>query len=336
MSGGVDSTASALLLKEHYEVYGFLMNIGQPGFAEQAQEVRALADRLDIDLSIVDLKDRFKEVVLNYFVDSYRGGKTPNPCMVCNREIKCGLFLDHVLSTGLESMATGHYVRLREIDGDLGLFTGIDPHKDQSYFLARLTIPQLKRLHFPLGQMRKEETYRFIEAHGFDNFRGKESQDVCFLKGTSVATYLDGELASSMGPGPIVTFDGNEIGTHQGLHRYTVGQRRGLGLPDHSPWYVCSLDPDTNQLIVGKNEALNSSILKGVAPHWLIPSPPAVGDRFMVKIRSTHRGAAATITELDEETIGVEFDQPQRALSPGQFAVLYDNDRVIGAAEISV
>ena len=334
MSGGVDSTASALFLKEHYKVQGFLMDIGQPSFAEQADEVKTIAGRLGIDLQIVDLRARFQEIVLDYFIDSYKKGKTPNPCMICNREIKCGLFLEHIRSTGLETMATGHYVQRREIDGCPALFQGVDPHKDQSYFLARLSLEQLGRLYFPLGSMHKDQTYEFMEAHGFRDFRGKESQDVCFLKDTTVSEFLDDKLDHSINAGSIVTVEGKEIGRHKGLHRYTVGQRRGLGLPDHTPWYVCALDSDTNRLIVGKNEHLNTRLLKAVAPHWLAPSAPGCGDRFKVKIRSTHSGAMATITEVDQTRIAVEFDQPQRAISPGQFAVLYHDNRVIGSAEI--
>ncbi|NNK14834.1 MAG: tRNA 2-thiouridine(34) synthase MnmA [Desulfofustis sp.] len=334
MSGGVDSTASALILKEHYKVSGFLMDIGQPCFSEQVEEVETIAGRLGIDLQIVDLKVRFKEIVLDYFIDSYKEGKTPNPCMICNREIKCGLFLEHILSNGLEAMATGHYVQRREMDGYPALYRGIDHHKDQSYFLARLSLEQLGRLRFPLGAMRKEQTYAFMEAHGFNDFRGKESQDVCFLKDMKVSEFLDDELDSSIMAGPIVTVDGEQIGRHQGLHRYTVGQRRGLGLPDHTPWYVCALDAGANRLIVGKNEHLNTRVLKAVAPHWLVPSPPECGERFTVKIRSTHSGTMATITEIDGSHIAVEFDQLQRAISPGQFAVLYNNNQVIGSAEI--
>jgi tRNA-specific 2-thiouridylase len=335
MSGGVDSTASALLLKEHFKVHGFLMDIGQPSFPAQAEEVETIAGRLGIDLRIVDLKVRFKEIVLDYFIDSYRKGKTPNPCMICNREVKCGLFLEYILSTGLEAMATGHYVQRREIDGYPALYQGVDPHKDQSYFLARLSMEQLGRLHFPLGSLRKDQTYEYMEAHGFRDFRGKESQDVCFLKDRKVGEFLDGELDSSMHSGPIVTVDGQEIGRHRGLHRYTVGQRRGLGLPDHTPWYVCALDAAANRLIVGKNEHLITRFLTAVRPHWLVTSPPGKGARFKVKIRSTHSGALATISEIDENHIALEFDQPQRAISPGQFAVLYDHDRVVGSAEIS-
>ena len=335
MSGGVDSTACALLLKKYYQVHGFLMDIGQPSFAEQAEEVETIAGQLGIDLQVVDLKVRFKEIVLNYFIDSYRKGKTPNPCMICNREIKCGLFLEHILATGLETMATGHYVQCREIDGCPALCKGVDARKDQSYFLARLTMTQLGKLHFPLGSMRKEQTYEFMEAHGFKDFRGKESQDVCFLKDKKMSEYLDEKLDSSMRAGPIVTVDGKEIGWHRGLHRYTVGQRRGLGLPDHTPWYVCALDADANRLMVGKNEDLNTRILTAVAPHWLVASPPRIGTRFRVKIRSTHYGAMATIIEIDQTHIAVEFDKPQRAISPGQYAVLYLDDQVIGSAEIS-
>lgn len=334
MSGGVDSTASALLLKEHHTVHGFLMDIGQPGFENQANQVEAIAGRIGVELTIVDLKDEFDHLVLNYFSDSYREGKTPNPCMVCNQKIKCGLFLEHVLSTGMDFMATGHYVRRQEVNAEPGLFTGVDPNKDQSYFLARLTADQLTRMLFPLGSMRKEQTYEFMEEQGFDDFRGKESQDICFLKGTTVAEFLDVRQDDRTEPGPIVTIDGEHLGTHQGLHRYTIGQRRGLRLPDQSPWYVCALDHSENRVVVGKNDDLFTDRLKAIEPNWLVARLPRVGDRFRVKIRYTHRGSEATLTVLGEDSIELQFDQPQRAVAPGQFVVLYHEDRVIGSAEI--
>lgn len=334
MSGGVDSTASALLLKGHHTVHGYLMDIGQPGFDQQAAQVNAIAGRLGIDLTIVDLKNEFNRLVLGYFSDSYQKGKTPNPCMVCNQKIKCGLFLEYILSTGMDFMATGHYVRRQEVGTETALFRGLDPSKDQSYFLARLSTDQLARMLFPLGSMLKEQTYEFMEAHGFDDFRGKESQDICFLKGTTVADFLSTRPSSEIAPGPIVTIDGDCLGTHQGLHRYTIGQRRGLGLPDHSPWYVCGLDASTNRVVIGKHDDLFTTRLQAIDQNWLVSSPPLIGDRFRVKIRYTHKGTEATLTALEENGLELQFDQPQRAVAPGQFVVLYDEDRVIGSAEI--
>ena len=335
MSGGVDSTASALLLSRDYRVRGFLMDIGQPGFGDQEKQVQDIAARIGIELTIVDLRERFEALVLSYFTAAYRGGRTPNPCMVCNREIKCGLFLDQVLETGVGAMATGHYARCLTVQGAAGLYKGVDPGKDQSYFLARLTPAQLARIRFPLGSMHKEDTYRLVEAHGFTRFRGKESQDICFLKNTSVGDFLAQRIDDRRAEGAIVSLDGRELGRHRGLHRYTVGQRRGLGLPDHSPWYVCRLDTALNRLVVGKEEDLYSTDLQARSPNWLVPEPPERGSRCQVKIRSTHRGAWATLTDVDDALIRLSFDDPQRGVCPGQFAVLYDGDRVVGSAEIN-
>lgn len=334
MSGGVDSTACALLLKERFEVHGLLMNIGQPGFEAQAAQVKRLADAIGIGFDIIDLRGRFTSIVLDYFIASYTAGKTPNPCMICNREIKCGLLLNEISRFGAERLATGHYVNCREIDGEIGLFKGADRRKDQSYFLARLSTGQLRTMTFPLGTMIKEDTYRFVESRGFREFRGKESQDVCFLKDTSVAEFLDSRLTEPVPAGPIVTADGRRIGTHKGLHRYTIGQRRGLGLPDHSPWYVRQLDGAANRLIVGKKEDLFSTGLHARDLHWLVQDIPRVGDRFDAKIRSTHRGTPCTVTAIDEHAVTIEFDEAQRAVTPGQFVVWYQQDRVIGSAEI--
>lgn len=334
MSGGVDSTAVALLLSKKYRVCGFLMDIGQPGFTDQAGQVRDLAERIGIELQIIDLKERFDSLVLGYFTDAYLGGETPNPCMVCNREIKCGLFLDKILQTGAGAMATGHYARCETIDGATGLFKGVDPSKDQSYFLSRLSPAQLARMRFPLGSMLKEDTYRLVEAHGFTRFRGKESQDICFLKNTSVGDFLDRRVDDSRAEGAIVSLDGRELGRHRGLHRYTVGQRRGLGLPDHSPWYVCRLDAASNRVVVGKDDDLYSAELQARRPNWLVDEPAKHGDRYEVKIRSTHIGAWATLTAADDHLIRLMFDDPQRGVCPGQFAVLYDGERVVGSAEI--
>jgi len=334
MSGGVDSTAAALILREQYQVHGFLMDIGQPGFQQQAEQVASIAERLDISLSILDFKKQFEALVLDYFTHAYLSGTTPNPCMVCNREIKCGLLLDHVLESDVDCMATGHYVRTETIAGETRLYKGSDLKKDQSYFLARLSRAQLSKMHFPLGSMHKEQTYDFVESCGFEGFRDNESQDICFLESTSVAAFLSRRIENGSTEGLIVTRDGKEMGRHRGLYRYTVGQRRGLGLPDTSPWYVCGLDAETNRVIIGKNEDLFVDSLQGRRSNWLTSEPPVPGDRFEVKIRSTHRGAGAVLTIIEDEYISLDFDEPQRGVSPGQFAVLYDGDRVIGSAII--
>jgi tRNA-specific 2-thiouridylase len=336
MSGGVDSTACALLLKDQYHISGFLMDIGQPGFSEQSNRVVEISDALGIDLTIIDLKKEFDALVLDYFLTSYAAGKTPNPCIRCNQVIKLGLFMDRVLSRGFDFMATGHYARCESANGVMSLFKGIDPQKDQSYFLARLTQKQLSRVLFPLGNQVKEDTYQFVEEQGLTGFRGQESQDICFLKDTKVRSFLSSRLKEAMQDGPIVSIDGTEIGTHKGLYNYTIGQRRGLGLPDHAPWYVCGLDPEHNRLIVGRDQDLFSNHLQAISANWLVHDLPVKNQRVLAKIRYTHKGSEALISSIDDESFELVFTEPQRAVTPGQFVVLYQDDKVIGSGEISL
>lgn len=334
LSGGVDSTAAALLLGREHRVRGFLMNIGQPGFDRQQDLAETIARRLAIDLRVIDLRQDFSRLVLDYFAATYRAGMTPNPCMVCNRSVKFGLFLDHIRAAGCTVMATGHYARIARIDGEIALLRGLDQTKDQSYFLSRLRPEQLEQIRFPLGSMAKEDTYRFVEQHGFSHFRGNESQDVCFLHDTTIAEYLAATSSQPTRPGPIVTTAGERIGSHHGLLHYTIGQRRGIGLPDQSPWYVTAIEPAANTLVVGKADDLLQTRLLARRANWLSGSPPQEGQRFLVRIRSTHRGSDAVIEGLDGDSFALCFSEPQRAVAPGQFAVLYDGERVVGSGEI--
>ena len=334
MSGGVDSTACAIMLQKTHAVQGFFMHLAQPDYQGQLARVEEIAARLGIGLTVVDLRRQFEERVLDYFAASYRSGLTPNPCLVCNREIKFGLMATAMIAAGVDTMATGHYARVVERDGTFHLHQGIDRHKDQSYFLARLHQAQLSRLRLPLGNRTKDETYAFVATHGFTGFSGSESQDVCFLAAESVGDFLARRLPDLAGDGPVVTIDGREIGRHRGLFRHTVGQRRGLGLPDSSPWYVVRLDPASNSLIVGKQEDLLQQQVEIADLHWLAGIPAQSGDRFEVRLRSTHRGATATFETADETRALLNFDLPQRAVTPGQFAVLYRGDEVLGSGVI--
>jgi len=334
MSGGVDSTACAIMLQKTHAVQGFFMHLAQPDYQGQLARVEEIAARLGIGLTVVDLRRQFEERVLDYFSSSYRSGLTPNPCLVCNREIKFGLMATAMIAAGVDTMATGHYARVVERDGTFHLHQGIDRHKDQSYFLARLHQAQLSRLRLPLGNRTKDETYAFVATHGFTGFSGSESQDVCFLAAESVGDFLARRLPDLAGDGPVVTIDGREIGRHRGLFRHTVGQRRGLGLPDSSPWYVVRLDPASNSLIVGKQEDLLQQQVEIADLHWLAGIPAQSGDRFEVRLRSTHRGATATFETADETRALLNFDLPQRAVTPGQFAVLYRGDEVLGSGVI--
>lgn len=334
MSGGVDSTATALLLKDQYAVQGYFMQLAQPDFELQRARVEAIAGRIGIDLQVINLQQQFSQAVLDYFANSYFAGLTPNPCMVCNREIKFGLFRQAILNDGMDAMATGHYARILHDAAGYHLHDGLDPTKDQSYFLSRLTQKQLSHLIFPLGEKKKTDMYTFVEEHGFTDFEGVESQDVCFLEDESVGDYLEKRFPDRVKSGPVVSTQGVPVGKHTGLFRYTIGQRRGLGIPDSSPWYVAGIDTEHNTLVVGKSEDISHDTIEVIDLHWLAGSPPDLNRPYMVRIRYSHRGSAASITLQSENRATLTFTEKQRAITPGQFAVIYQGTEVIGSGVI--
>jgi tRNA-uridine 2-sulfurtransferase len=339
MSGGVDSSTTAALLKQQgCNVRGVFMALGQPDLEQQIARVRRIAGLLEIPLEVVDLQEPFQQQVLAYFRSSYRAGRTPNPCAICNRTIKFGILLDRICENGPpgSKMATGHYARIRRDDAGLfQLHRGKDPRKDQSYFLCRLQQEQLTRITFPLGELRKEDQVRGLAADfGLGQLHGPESQDICFLKGTTVGEFMQTEGAAEPPAGPIVTLAGDTIGTHDGIHRYTVGQRRGLGLPDATPYYVLRLDAERNMVIVGKKEDLLARSLLVQNVHWLAGCPPGLPRHMEVKIRYRHQAARAEIRSAAADRLTVTFIESQRAFTPGQFAVFYDGAQVLGSGEI--
>lgn len=336
MSGGVDSTATALILRERSSIEGFFMRLGQPDFEHQKQRVEKLAERLSIPLTIIDLREAFSKRVLAYFADSYFHGKTPNPCMVCNREIKFGLFQEAILSAGMECMATGHYAQITHDSAGYHLLDGADPGKNQSYFLSRLTQRQLEKVIFPLGAMLKSEIYAFVKRHGFTDFDGIESQDICFLADESVGSYLETHYPEAVQSGPVVSTAGVEVGRHSGLFRYTIGQRRGLGIPDASPWYVTAIDAASNTLVVGKADDLFQDSIEVADLHWISGRQPDLGSLYTVRIRYSHRGCPARIEPLDDGRARIVFAEQQRAITPGQFAVISRDAEVLGSGVILI
>ncbi|MCP4341754.1 MAG: tRNA 2-thiouridine(34) synthase MnmA [Desulfobulbaceae bacterium] len=334
LSGGVDSTACALLLREHYPVKGFFMQLAQPNYEAQKAQVEAVAKKLGISLQIFNLQREFEQKVLDYFSGSYFQGLTPNPCVICNKEIKFGLFLEAILSAGMDVMATGHYARIEQKDDTFHLHCGDDPKKDQSYFLSRLSQEQLAKVIFPLGDKTKQNTYHFVEEHGFNDFHGKESQDVCFLENSQIGNFLEVRSQSADVSGSIVSTSGKVLGRHKGLFRYTIGQRKGLGISSDTPLYVVGLDATTNLVIVGKNEELFRKQIRVEKLHWLADKTPDVTIDYTVRIRYSHRGSMARIS-LDEHGGGdIIFHEPQRAVTPGQFAVIYHNTELLGSGII--
>jgi len=328
LSGGVDSaTAAALLLEQGFAVQGFFMLL-LPESEEQVGKAQAVAEQLGISLHLVDLRGQFRQQVIAAFAAAYGSGLTPNPCILCNQLIKFGLLFEAMAAKGMEAMATGHYART---EGG-GLRRGLDPGKDQSYFLCRLSAAQLKRLILPLGTWRKNEVFDRAAELGFSQFKaGGESQDVCFLAGQDLTSFLRNEGLEARS-GEIVTADGRVLGQHQGCWKYTVGQRRGLGLPDATPWYVTGLDAVSNRVIVGKNEELFQRGLLLADVQWQMPPPEQWQGR--AQLRSRHQAAEARAMPAGNGCWKIFFKEPQRAVTPGQFAVFYEDDRVIGSGVI--
>ena len=336
MSGGVDSSVTATLLKNMgHDVHGFFMALAQPDIEQQILRVKKVAEHLDIPLAVIDLTAEFQEMVLNYFTRTYFRGKTPNPCIICNPRIKFGRLLEKVLASGCEYMATGHYARIAKGgDGSFHLFKGCDPKKDQSYFLHRLNQEQMSRILMPLGEQTKENVYKMAAELGISGVHGAESQDVCFLKGQDLFTFMTRYSAKGQGAGPIFTLDGKEIGRHQGIERYTVGQRKGLGIPDATPYYVVTLDPEKNSVVVGKKEDLFQHTLNVGEVNWIAGRAPGLPGNFFTKIRYRHEGAPSQVMLPENGVYKVQFHEPQLAVTPGQFAVFYEGDEVIGGGEI--
>ncbi len=336
MSGGVDSSVTATLLKNMgHEVRGFFMALAQPDLDQQVERVTKVAACLGIPLTVVDLADEFAEKVLNYFTQSYIMGKTPNPCIICNPRIKFGSLLDKILAAGCDCMATGHYARIiQEQNGSFHLLQGLDPKKDQSYFLHRLTQEQLARLLMPLGVQTKENVYRMAAELGIAGVHGDESQDVCFLKGRDLNSFITQYSGKGLKEGAIVTRDGREVGIHRGISCYTVGQRKGLGIPDATPYYVLALDPERNEVIVGKKEDLWQQELSAEDLNWISGKEPELPRDFLVKIRYRHEGVLGRVMPEEKGHCRVHFQKKQLAITPGQFAVFYDGEEVFGGGMI--
>lgn len=299
----------------------------------QESRVRGIAERLGIPLRVVDLERAFEQEVLNHFSSAYFSGKTPNPCMVCNRTIKFGLLQEAILAAGHDKMATGHYARLVSDGPRPRLFQGVDQGKDQSYFLSRLSHQQLAKTLFPLGEQHKDDTYRLVEEQGFSDFRGLESQDVCFLENREIGGFLEARAGERDFSGAIVDSSGRRLGRHRGFFRYTIGQRRGLGIAAAEPLYVIALDAASNTVVVGSNQELFADRMAVSDWHWLTGTAPQ-GDRpFTVRIRSTHLGSPARLL-LAGDKGEIRFQEQQRAITPGQFAVIYDGAELLGSAII--
>ncbi|MCW5873633.1 MAG: tRNA 2-thiouridine(34) synthase MnmA [Anaerolineales bacterium] len=346
MSGGVDSSvAAALLQQQGYEVIGMMLRLwSEPGRAASNRcctpasmsVARRVAGQLGIPFYAINAQESFREVVVQSFLDGYASGGTPNPCLACNREIRWEYLLNRALALGADYMATGHYVRLTRNPGEpVRLFEAIDTHKDQSYVLHVLNQAKLQHALFPLGELTKPEVRAIAAELKLPAATSKESMDLCFLGGQDYRDFLHRHQPQLAQPGAIVGVNGEALGEHSGLAHYTIGQRKGLGIPAARPLYVIAKDTARNQLIVGFEEDLGGSQLLTEPMQWVSGAAPAQPFDAEVKIRYSARKVAARVTPLADGRSAIRFAQPLRDITPGQAAVIYVDGEVLGGGLIS-
>jgi tRNA-specific 2-thiouridylase len=359
MSGGVDSSAVAALLRaEGYPVIGLTLQLwnqrrlaGREGMPESVQgrccsiddvyDARRVAEHLGIPYYLVNAQERFEDEVVRPFVAEYLAGRTPIPCTLCNNHLKFDQLLLTARQIGAEKIATGHYARNR-YDADRGrwvLSRPADRAKDQTYFLFGLTQEQLSRTLFPLGEMQKPAVREMAAEQGLQLSQKPDSQEICFIPGGSYSQFLKAYLDEQGrdlpdSSGDLVTASGDVVGHHEGIHGFTVGQRKGLGISSPDPLYVLKIHPDSHQVEVGPDTALLTRTLRANRLNWVSMAQPDAPVRVAIKIRHRHEPAMATLTVVGEDLVEATFDEPQRAVTPGQSAVFYQGDEVAGGGWI--
>lgn len=337
MSGGVDSSVAALLMKNAgYDCIGAMMRLWGGANAQDEKDAAAVAKRLGIPFYTFDLQSEFQSRVINKFIQTYESGATPNPCLDCNRYLKFGALYEKARELGCEYIATGHYVICAQ-DKKSGRYLikkAADPAKDQSYVLYSLSQEILSHCVFPLGTRTKSEIRAIAEENGFVNSRKKESQDICFVPDGDYAAFIERETGKTYPPGDFVTVSGEKVGTHSGMIRYTIGQRKGLGVSYRVPLYVCRKDMEHNRVILTEGEELFSREV--TAGDINLISVPEIQDgmRVLARTRYNMKEQPATAYQPDANTIKVVFDTPQRAAAPGQALVLYSGKTVVGGGTI--
>jgi tRNA-uridine 2-sulfurtransferase len=348
LSGGVDSAVAALLLKQQgYAVEGLFMDNWEDDeddtyctAAQDFQDARQICETLDIPLHKVNFAAEYRERVFSYFLDEYAAGRTPNPDVLCNSEIKFKAFLDHALRLGADRIATGHYARTLSDASGTRLLKACDTGKDQSYFLHAVPQTALAKTLFPLGEMQKREVRKLAHAAGFANHAKKDSTGICFIGERRFSEFLGRYLPAK--PGEIRTPEGDLLGTHEGLMYYTLGQRQGLGIggrrgAEDSPWYVADKDLERNVLIVvqgHEHPALLQDQLTVTRMHWIASQPPAVEFDCTAKSRYRQADQTCRVRVLEDNSCEVSFAKPQRAMTPGQYAVFYLDDECLGGGVI--
>lgn len=343
MSGGVDSSVSAAILKKDgYDVVGITMEIwpkkaddfGGCCSASAVDDAKKVADKLKIPHYVLNFREEFKKLVIDDFVKEYKNGRTPNPCVRCNRHIKFDLLMKKADELGADFVATGHYAVIVKGKKMYELRKSSDKNKDQSYFLYDFSQEALKRTLFPLGKMTKTKTRLLAKKLGLSVADKKDSQEICFIENNNYGAFVSENSAEPIKPGPIYSADGTRLGMHKGIIYYTVGQRKGLGIPFGKPFYVIKIDPAQNAIIVGEeNETLGRSLV-AEGFRWTSIDAPADVFTAKAKIRYMNEETEAQIQPLENNEVSVSFKKPVKAITPGQSVVLYKNDTVLGGGVI--
>ncbi len=350
MSGGVDSSvAAALLVHQGYQVVGMTLRLWSEEHGpdatrenrccslESVEDARRVCYDLGVPHYIINVEQQFKRAIVDHFIDAYANGTTPNPCVRCNKYIKFGALWQHAEAIGAELLATGHYARVERdpTTGEASLLRGLDRRKDQSYALSKLSQAQLRRSFFPLGQFTKEQTRAAAATHGIDIAAKPESQELCFVTSDDYRAFLRRQLPVLPTSGPIKDEGGALVGTHTGMTDYTVGQRKGLGISAKTPLFVTRLDAATNTVVVGKGSSLQKQEITAVDCSFTESQAPTGPTRISAQIRYHAVEHPATLEPRDARSVTVRFDEPQRAVSPGQAIVFYQGERVLGAGDIA-
>lgn len=346
MSGGVDSSLAAKLMKDAgYDCIGCTMKLydnediglirGHTCCSlDDVEDARSVAYTIGIPYHVFNFKEGFREKVIKPFVEAYESGKTPNPCIDCNRYMKFDQLFDRAKILGCDYVVTGHYARIEESDGVYFLKKSLDETKDQSYVLYSMTQEQMAHTVFPLGSMKKSQVRRLAEKNGFINALKPDSQDICFVPDGDYGAFLERYTGKKYTPGPFLDRNGNVIGTHNGFVRYTIGQRKGLGIAFGKPMYVKCIDAGSNTVTLAEDSDLYADRLTAVDFNWISGKPPAARIECEAKIRYRQREQPAAAYPQKDGTVKVVFEQPQRAITPGQAVVLYDGDMVLGGGRI--
>ncbi len=348
MSGGVDSSvAAAILVEQGFDVIGMMMRLwSEPGTTNETQfnrcctpdqmaDARRVADQLDIPFYVLDVKDHFRESIVQFYIDEHEAGRTPNPCIECNRQIRFSYLLEQAFALDAHYLATGHYARVQFTNDGYKLFKSADQHKDQSYVLHVLNQQQLAHVLFPVGDFQKDAVRDLARQFNLPVAAKHDSQDLCFVADGDYRRFLRQHSGEAARPGSIISESGKELGRHDGLPFYTIGQRKGLGVAASHPLYVLNKDTENNHLVVGPREALGRTELTALDVNWIAGHSPDLSNPVQIKIRYKAKPVSGFISDLGQDKIHVRFNEPVFGITPGQGAVFYNDNLCLGGGLIA-